>query len=1200
MSADAKNVGDLWKGVVTLMFQPFEILTVIGLLYLVVGWASAGAFTLAIISYCISQVGGKYVARSQQDRSSFADLRIKNLGEVLCGVKVVKTNGWMPKFHRRIEKVARLESRKSLLRKQWLSVITFHTKEFIDVMAFTMSALSILVFEQVPSAANLFTMWVFIAVLHGRIFAFPEALRKVAVARTSLQRCTTFLNLVPDTNFPALHLGHPVEENQVIPMGTPLALCDGNFAYIECDKGAFKESNGTISEEQIMVLRNINLELQNKLFYTVVGPVGSGKTSLLLSMMGELVSSSRGNVCCPNGSLAYAYVPQDPIVFQCSLRDNVCMGRPFEPEWFREVCEACALDRDIALFPHGDATILGSRGINISGGQQSRICLARAVYSRAEVFFLDDPLAKLDIRVSNDVFQRVIMGLLGQRLRIMVTTNPVIVKCSDAIITVREGTAHCSHDAGTDADFLSPGADSNKAKALVAGGPQPGPLEEDKDELPLLQKTTVECEETAFGCTYFASHIASNMGSSTNCVVYALALLMMVTASQGGVYMLSLVSDDPEGKTYPLSWYVSVYGFFMGCLYVIASIRYSLLCSGTQRSWDKLHTSLLSCVLNSSLSWLQGIPVGQLLQLFSSTLGDIDETMFLAMEQFLVSGSFLPPMVIIPCVGNPYLSIFFGGLLLYFLGCKKSSRNGNNIPALRQRHGALERECVQSYTDMLGGLSVVRTAQSSKDWFTGQFHGILSESAFTCLHCLNADESSLFRTNLIGTLTYGAICVGVVWGKDGGNLTVGYSGLMITNGCFMCFVMNILSTQFLVLRDVARKRDQLMHLIQSVPQEGHRSHGTKALTKTPHVWPSQGHLIFEHVELRYQPNLPPALRDLSFEVSGGEHFGIVGRTGSGKSTVLLAISRLLEIGKGRMLLDNVNIGQISLQDLRQHLCVLSQDPLFFSGSLRENLDPFTEHSDEDLWASLKGMSLDMFLKGQGLETQVAELGGNISTGQRQLLCLARAGLKASRLLLVDEATAALDDDAEKQFRQALKERFFNRDVTVLEVAHRLWSICWCDQIAVLDKGSLAEIGSPMDLLQPLPLGGEIFQSMVAALGEAESKEFYNTVRSHPYRDAVQKRKTAREDAMQKVAVAKKQDILLDIMDYTVNQSIHAPITLSSRLSTLLLDCGIAAQSTDMNIVSQARLLASDLGFPFASVLEVVKQAELLVYGSLQC
>mmetsp|Transcript_130885 Transcript_130885/g.418880 ORF Transcript_130885/g.418880 Transcript_130885/m.418880 type:complete len:306 (-) Transcript_130885:143-1060(-) len=266
-------------------------------------------------------------------------------------------------------------------------------------------------------------------------------------------------------------------------------------------------------------------------------------------------------------------------------------------------------------------------------------------------------------------------------------------------------------------------------------------------------------------------------------------------------------------------------------------------------------------------------------------------------------------------------------------------------------------------------------------------------------------------------------------------------------------------------------------------------------------WPSKGCMSINSLEVRYRPDLPPAIKGLSLEITGGEHVGVVGRTGSGKSSLLLAICRLVEPAAGRVLIDGIDIARLGLQELRPHLGVLSQDPLFFSGTLRDNLDPFSEHSDLALWGALDGVGIAALFKddgagGQprGLDAAVSELGGNFSVGQRQLLCLARAALRQPRVVLVDEATAALDAKADERVQSVLHERFTCQGSTVLQVAHRLWSIAKSDRVAVLELGNLVELGSPRDLLvEAEPKGGRRFKEMVAAMGEKGAADFRASV-----------------------------------------------------------------------------------------------------------
>jgi len=480
-------------------------------------------------------------------------------------------------------------------------------------------------------------------------------------------------------------------------------------------------------------------------------------------------------------------------------------------------------------------------------------------------------------------------------------------------------------------------------------------------------------------------------------------------------------------------------------------------------------------VLGASFIWLQNVPTGKVLHLFSGTLNMVQDRVCSSTELFLFQGQFVFVISGVIIVGYPPFAIFvaFLALVAVYIVMRTGRKQGQS-----EQEQELQQDVVHHFTEVLGGIVVIRAFDTPMVWFEQRFDEMVQSRAAVKGGCIRSDELSIQNLTLIGSMFYVGAAAAVVAGR--GEVTAGYAGFMIVNACYFTIAFMASVFQGMLVLDAARAREVLFALCRDVPQEETKQEAAQAW---PELTPT-GHLVVEKVELRYSPDLPPALRGISLEIQPGQHIGLVGRTGSGKSSILLALARLVSPCGGRILLDGVDTSAMPLAALRHQLAILSQDPLFFSGTIRENLDPFQQHEDAALEAALKWVGLSELP--EGLRASVAELGGNLSTGQRQLLCVARVALRESRVLLVDEATAALDRDAEARVRAVLDDRFRSRGVTVVEVAHRLWSVVRCDVVAVMDAGCVAEMGSPSELIAGKSGAGHL-ASLVNALDPAEAQ-----------------------------------------------------------------------------------------------------------------
>ncbi|CAE8595230.1 unnamed protein product, partial [Polarella glacialis] len=880
LSSDVENLGGLWSGLVSLAILPLEIAANICLLWLVVGAATLGALGLAGVSYAASHFGGKAMERCNTERSALSDERLKLLVEVLYGIKVVKANGWVPRFLERIRAISKAESSCALWKKRYFGEVLIYTNEMVDIMGCAVSLLAIMVFGIVPTASRMFTMWVIMASLHGKIFHLPEALREVSTAWSSLRRFAAFFYLA-DARAHGMLAGLATPGGKVEPEKVScIDIQDVSFFFPEQSaRSALAPGPQVWQEEQLTkVLEDVQISLEAGRFYAVTGVVGSGKTSLLLALLGELRASTEGGHRRAD-TITLAYVPQDPVVFNASVRENVCFGKTFLADWYKVVCEACALDHDLALWPEGDATLIGSRGINISGGQQARVCLARALYSRAEVYLLDDPLAKLDVRVSSHVFENAILGLLGGHTRIMVTNNYSVARQSDAAIVVESGRVSVKEpSAAVTTPFLQGLVETSDARGGSASAQEAllsalKDEEADHDALGASKsQSLLGALPPARGLGFFMRHLAAGVTSPGYLAIYCVIIVLEVAVAEAGVYMLVLWTEDPYADEHPHGWYGGIYAAFIVAEVVFAQIKFPFLASITQGAWDSLHDALLKSVLNSSLMWLQAVPVGQVLQRFSGTLGRIEDQVFHRTDMVLQEMCFLPVIAITVCVGFPpfVVVVVVIAVVVYLL----MRRLGGNLKGARLAENDLRRASLQHYTETLHGLVLVRTFPGASGWFLHRFDELLTARAARQEELAVYDASVLSRLNLTAAVFYGSACFAIVLGRELFDLKPGFAGFIMANACFFFHVLSCFSEQTIGLLEVARERESVQLLLRDIPQEA-GAHEPAATTSSALTWPAIvggvacRRLVVRGLEVRYRPDLPLVLRGLDLEVEAG-------------------------------------------------------------------------------------------------------------------------------------------------------------------------------------------------------------------------------------------------------------------------------------------------------------------------------------------
>uniref|UniRef100_A0A3B3ZRN1 Uncharacterized protein n=1 Tax=Periophthalmus magnuspinnatus TaxID=409849 RepID=A0A3B3ZRN1_9GOBI len=1077
MSVDAQRFMDLTTFLNMVWSAPLQIMLALYFL-----WQYLGASVLAGVAVMILLIPlNAFIAMKtrayQVEQMRYKDERIKLMNEILNGIKVLKLYAWEKSF---IEKILAIRQKElNVLRRTAflgaLSTMAWTSAPFL--VALTTFAVYVTVDEShVLDAERAFVSLSLFNILRFPLNMLPQVLSSMVQASVSLKRIQSFLS-----------------HNELDPESVDKKGSGPEFAATVLN-GKF-----TWDKQDSPVLHNINMMVPQGSLLAVVGHVGCGKSSLISALLGEM-EKLEGEVSV-RGSVAY--VPQQAWIQNATLRDNILFGRPFQEPKYRCVLEACALTPDLEVLPGGDMTEIGEKGINLSGGQRQRVSLARALYSDADVYLLDDPLSAVDAHVAKHIFDHLIgpEGVLKGKTRILVTHGISFLPQVDNIMVMVEGGVS---EMGSYQELL-------KQNGAFAEFLRNYSLEDIIEEEDLIEEEELFPEDAlsnhtdivdneptineakrsflryysyigfSLACCRLFSNIIYICSKGALCnffdrefvtclsVFYAKAVGLVLsvticllygcqsTAAIGANIWLSDWTNDANGNytRERVQMRVGVYaalGIAQGILVMISSLTLYMGNIGAAR---KLHLNLVNNKLHTPQSFYDTTPIGRIINRFSKDVYVIDEalpaTVLMFLGTFFVS---LSTMIVIVS-STPIFAVVIVPLIFIYVFVQRFY-----VATSRQlkRLESVSRSPIYShFSETVTGSSVIRA------------YG--RQSAFVLMSDIKVDENQKsyypgivsnrwlgVRIEFIGNCIVLFAALFAVTGKE--NLSPGLVGLSVSYALQVTMSLNwmVRMTSDLENNIVAVERAKEYSETQTeAPWEIEDK-------KPPPDWPLQGNVQFKDYSVRYREGLDLVLKNLSLSVKGGEKIGIVGRTGAGKSSMTLCLFRLLEAAGGEITIDDVKIAEIGLHDLRSKLTIIPQEPVLFSGTLRMNLDPFDKYSDEEVWKALEHAHLHKFVSNQPAQLQLecAEGGENLSVGQRQLVCLARALLRKTRILILDEATAAIDLETDDLIQSTIRTQF--DECTVFTIAHRLNTIMDYTRVLVLDKGKIAEFDTPANLM----------------------------------------------------------------------------------------------------------------------------------------
>ncbi|KAI8713732.1 hypothetical protein NCS52_01218600 [Fusarium sp. LHS14.1] len=897
------------------------------------------------------------------------------------------------------------------------------------------------------------------------------------------------------------------------------------------------------AEDETFVMHDLDLTFPNGALSVISGKVGAGKTLLLSAILGE-AELLKGTIRVPKAQYAYpdkwiipgsvAYVSQTAWLENDSLRNNILFGLPFDKARYDAVIKACALEADLAVLTDGDSTDLGANGVNLSGGQKWRVALARAVYSQAEILIMEDIFSAVDAHVGAWIFEKCLTGDICQgRTRILVTHHlglvlpaaSFVVELSDGIVTYSgppKGSV-CSINSCQSREDLT---ESQLVDQLEPVRPMSSARAAD-DQSPESSSPTAKKfmqEETREKGTVKGSVYLIYVKSSGGVLLWA-ACVGVYLAYQAGVigrawwlriWTGQASADSPSGSFHGQSIYNSVVSthqllsqpstqatlqsdvFFYLKIYVAISmgtvvigiLRYISSYFLAVRASRSIFRQMLFKVMRVPMLWLDTIPTGRVLNRFTADFNIIDERITMTWSMFFSSLLRLLGICIASCFASAYLVP--PAILLLGLGIIIGRKYLVASRPLKRLESNAKSPIFELFSTTLAGISTIRAFRRTHTYLL-QMHKNLDAWVMTTFYIALANRWMSFRMALIAALF--SIAVGtVIIVKP---IDAALAGLALS------FILDFSESLRWTIRcygDMELGMNSMERALEYMTLETEPQDGEKP----PAAWPTSGTIEMRDLEVSYAPHLPPVLKGLSLRIGSHERVGVVGRTGAGKSSLTLALFRFLEARSGSISIDGVDISKISLSDLRSRLSIIPQHPVLFSGTIRSNLDPFGQLTDIQLYESLARVGLIQPTTGEDtdhsrpassnnsnifrdLSSPVSESGGNLSQGQQQLLCIARSLLANSKIVVLDEATSAIDVATDTLIQRNIREWFTDR--TLVVIAHRLSTVVDFDRIIVLENGVLVENGSPRELWER----DGTFRSMCDSTGPSESERLRKVI-----------------------------------------------------------------------------------------------------------
>ncbi|KAM4066434.1 ABC transporter transmembrane domain-containing protein [Hirsutella rhossiliensis] len=1141
MSVDSFKVSDVTAYLHFLCAAaPTQLVVCVVLLWQVMGLSAIPGLIVMALLLPVNYFIARGFNITSKNIMAATDKRINVTNEVLQNIRIIKYFAWEERFGRIIDEKRRVEL--AALRSRFiLWAVAVATWNSVPVLITFFSFFVYTVIEKKPLYPSVaFTAISLFMLLRVPLDQLGDMFAHVQESKVSIDRVEEFLNEEETEKYEQLGQDN-VDEDGVKHIGFRGAtlIWGGRESVADDGSRAFR-------------LLDMDIDFRIGKLNIIAGPTGSGKTSMLMGLLGEM-TLMEGKVFCPGGrsreevwpdpetGLAdtVAYVAQAAWLVNANIRDNILFAAPYDEQRYKDVVVACALERDLEVLDHGDDTMVGEKGITLSGGQKQRISLARALYSNSAHILMDDCLSAVDSHTAQWIFTNCIKGpLMRNRTCILVTHNvQLCVPSADYVIMLDNGRVTAQGPAQEVMDSGKLGEDILKSRppsAVASRVPsrvpssvgdaetmvnsnmntmnsvaiskkvkpkkaQLDPMDEGKAtgsvKWPVMKLYLLSMGPIWFWVVALIVFILQQLSTvATNFWVRQWANMYVqeqetdiamssLSRSYGGevvgkgtwasIARLGSASSSQAPEDVPevnVAFYLTGLAVIGAAGALAALVRDVWIFFGSLTASRRLHNRLMAAVTRAKFKFFDVTPLGQLMNRFSKDLEAVDQEIApVAIGVMSCALSLVVTVILIAVITPGFLvaALFISGLF-YFVATLylRASRDLKRLESVQRS------PLFQQFGETLSGMTTIRAYGDERRFIRDNLAKVNTQSRpFIYLWACN--RWLAFRADALGNMV--SFFAGAFIILKLGKIDAGAAGISLS------YAMNFTENILWLVR-LYGMNEQNMNAMERVKEYLDLEQEAAPVVegkRPPESWPDEGNVEFVDYSTRYRTDLDPVLRGISLKIQAKEKVGIVGRTGAGKSSLALAIFRALEAEKGRVVIDGIDISQIGLRDLREKITIVPQDPTLFMGTIRTNLDPFDQYTDEQVFEALRRVQLigpneavagmrvssapsvatnkNVFLD---LSSPVSESGSNLSQGQRQLLCLARAMLKKPTVLVMDEATASIDYSTDSKIQETIREL----TGTVITIAHRLQTIVDYDKVLVLDRGEVVEYGHPWELM----------------------------------------------------------------------------------------------------------------------------------------
>uniref|UniRef100_UPI00358FE290 ATP-binding cassette sub-family C member 12 isoform X2 n=1 Tax=Myxine glutinosa TaxID=7769 RepID=UPI00358FE290 len=1143
-----------------LLIVPFLLLLGAAYTILLLRTSALVGIAIFLLYWPIQLIMVRMTGRFRRNAIVHTDNRVCIMNEVLTYIKLIKMYAWEQSFANEINEIRALENR-ILQKAAYMQSFNASMANTVPNIAVIFSFIVYTLLGHNLVSSNAFTVTAVFNVMRVTIGMLPFTIRAVAESRISIARIQrlmmmkepqSYLTMQKDSQFAVTMQNAALywSSNNILPSVSTTAKQDGFQGTSTCPSMLHKDK---------ATLQNMNLYLKRGELLGVCGNVGSGKSSLIASLLGQMELGS-GKVSV-NGSIAY--VPQQAWILHMTVRENILFGEEYEEQRYNEVIEVCGLKSDLEILMHGDETEIGERGLNLSGGQKQRVSLARAIYSNRDIYLLDDPLSALDSHVGSHVFQHCILSALRHKTVLLVTHQLQYLKFCDDIAVLENGQIvengrhedlinvkgkyaglikNFQMDANEDPEsqmsersldkdipkynslqlnevttekkpefgverieesdqaqnktnsttnffqrnnstkgILNPAWKNEEGKTMFEHEglkDPPNAKEEDdqrkgnssmakvklvKDEEKgsnLMQWKTCHHYIKAGGGYFMLLLVFLTYFFSTGCIIFSSWWLTAWLANGDGknctlpaneMCKLGNITENPN-----IHMFQAVYAAAAIGMLLFSSIKAFVYGWATLRASSHLHDTVFYKVLRSPMMFFDSEPVGRIVNRFSKDLDEVDVQLPFNADNFLIQlFLMLFTLATLAIIFPPFLALVFV-LVIIFLIITRLFRVA--IRELKQLENITRSPLFSHVTTSIQGLGVIH-AYNKADEFVERHQLLTDINGSMYLLFQSGMRWLAIRLDLLSTIITFVVALFVV--LNNGLIDSSQSGLALSYAMRLTGMLQFCVRMGTETEARFTSVERITDYIERCEEEDEGKTETVAL---PQSWPSEGKITFLNYSMRYRKETPLVLKCLNLTIEPKEKVGIVGRTGAGKTSLGTALFRLVDACEGAIVIDKIETNNVELRELRSRISVIPQDPVLFVGTIRYNLDPFNKYMDDQIWQALERTYMKETIVNlpEKLQTKVLENGENMSVGERQLLCMTRALLRNTKIILLDEATAAIDTETDSLIQETIRQSFNN--CTMLTIAHRLNTVLNCDRIMVMENGQVVEFDTPSALL----------------------------------------------------------------------------------------------------------------------------------------